>query len=202
MKRKQERAPPNRRWAASQGPRNKVVRVVQLPETIVVSELANRMAEARGRRGQGADEQWHDGHAEPDHRRRYCRTDHTRNFGHRVQRARIPMSKTSSTPSTTSPKTSSPASARHHDHGPRRPSASTSLLDKISGRRMSSRAGLAGSRSISASLPGEKTASGAVLSSPRHARPRGLHARMRAPWRAGDGYRRAGRRRRRCGDAA
>jgi translation initiation factor IF-2 len=33
----------------------------QVPETIVVQELANRMAE-RGRCGQGADEERHDGH--------------------------------------------------------------------------------------------------------------------------------------------
>ncbi|PWR02181.1 translation initiation factor IF-2 [Meridianimarinicoccus roseus] len=42
MKRKQER---ERRKAQSQESREKVVRDVQLPETIVVSELANRMAE-------------------------------------------------------------------------------------------------------------------------------------------------------------
>ncbi|KPQ19574.1 MAG: translation initiation factor IF-2 [Rhodobacteraceae bacterium HLUCCA24] len=43
MKRKQERA--RQKALGQQSPREKVVREVQLPETIVVSELANRMAE-------------------------------------------------------------------------------------------------------------------------------------------------------------
>ncbi|WP_371055327.1 MULTISPECIES: translation initiation factor IF-2 [unclassified Rhodosalinus] len=43
MKRKQERA--RQKAMGQQAPREKVVRDVQLPETIVVSELANRMAE-------------------------------------------------------------------------------------------------------------------------------------------------------------
>ncbi|RBI83071.1 translation initiation factor IF-2 [Rhodosalinus halophilus] len=43
MKRKQERA--RQKAMGQQAPREKIVRDVQLPETIVVSELANRMAE-------------------------------------------------------------------------------------------------------------------------------------------------------------
>jgi translation initiation factor IF-2 len=43
MKRKQERA--RQKAMGQQAPREKIVREVQLPETIVVSELANRMAE-------------------------------------------------------------------------------------------------------------------------------------------------------------
>ena len=70
MKRKQGARPPEGRWGGAQE-REKVVRDVQLPETIVVSELANRMAERVGDVVKGADEQRHDGHAEPDDRCRY-----------------------------------------------------------------------------------------------------------------------------------
>ena len=65
MKRKQERA----RQKAMGGPveREKVIRDVQLPEAITVSELANRMAERVADVVKIADEHGHDGHAEPDH---------------------------------------------------------------------------------------------------------------------------------------
>jgi translation initiation factor IF-2 len=72
MKRKQEKA---RAKALGLGQKaEKQVRDVQLPETIVVSELANRMAERAADVVKCADEDGHDGHDEPAHRRRHRRT--------------------------------------------------------------------------------------------------------------------------------
>ena len=196
MKRRQERD--KRRTAGHSGEREKVVREVHIPDAITVQELANRMAE---RVAAVVKTLMQNGIMATQNQTIDPETAAliVEEFGHKVVRvSESDVEDVITLASGDDARQAPAASGRRDHHGPRRPRQDLAARRDPQDQRRLRR----GRRHHPAHrrLPGED-AERRARHLPRHAGPRRLHLDAR-PRRAGDGHRRAGRRRRRQRHAA